>query len=139
MKKISAILLKLPDGRIVMNRRDKDAPTSQNLLSFFGGHIEDGESPLIAAQRELHEETSIDIDNLKFKHEFALEIPDRKDPSKVGIYYNLFSVNIESAEFDVFEGVGSETYTLHDLVKRDDLSFTTRVALEKLSKSFLVQ
>jgi hypothetical protein len=62
----------------------------------------------------------------------SLEIPDREDPSKVGIYYDLFSIGIESADFDVFEGVGSEVYILRDLAKRDDLSFTTRKALEKL-------
>ena len=131
-KKISAIMLMLPDGRLVTNRRDKDAPTSPSLLSFFGGHIEDGETPIVAARRELQEETSIDITNLIFKPKLSLQIPDHGDASKIGIYFNLFSVNIESTEFKVYEGVGAESYSFNDLINQNDLSFTTRYALNEL-------
>jgi len=44
------------DNKIVLQQRDDYAPTFPNYLSTFGGAIEQGESPLEAMVRELHEE-----------------------------------------------------------------------------------
>lgn len=45
--------------KIAFQRRDSSAPTDPNLLGLFGGSIENGESPLDGAFRELEEETSL--------------------------------------------------------------------------------
>ena len=137
MKRIAAVLLKLPNDCYVMQRRDSNAPTSANLLTFFGGHIEDSESAVIAAKRELQEETSINTDDLVFNHILSLEIPSSDDPSVVSVYYDLFSVDIESMDFKVYEGSGAEAYTFDDLAVRNDLSFTAKHAIGKIISNSL--
>jgi ADP-ribose pyrophosphatase len=51
-----AVLALTDDGRFVLVRQYRPGP-AQVLLELPGGRVEDGEAPLAAAARELHEET----------------------------------------------------------------------------------
>lgn len=44
-----------------MQHRDNNAPYEPNMWGFFGGHIEEGETPEQAVVREIKEELQIDI------------------------------------------------------------------------------
>ena len=44
IQKFTLILFKLPDGRVVLQRRTKDAPYGAGLLGIFGGWVEEGET-----------------------------------------------------------------------------------------------
>ncbi len=44
------------DVEFYLQKRDKHAPTNPNMFGFWGGHIEEGETPHEAMQRELYEE-----------------------------------------------------------------------------------
>jgi 8-oxo-dGTP pyrophosphatase MutT (NUDIX family) len=51
-----------PEGRILLELRDSQAPVSPNQWSVPGGQIEAGESPEAAARRELLEETGLRVE-----------------------------------------------------------------------------
>jgi 8-oxo-dGTP pyrophosphatase MutT (NUDIX family) len=51
-----------PEGRILLQLRDSQAPVSPNQWSVPGGQIEAGESPEAAARRELLDETGLRVE-----------------------------------------------------------------------------
>lgn len=115
------------DGSVLLHRRDMKAPTSPGLLGIFGGHAEPEDKDSEAtARRELSEEISLNIDELKLKHvgEFKYE----------GVTVNAFMTTVPTEDFEVFEGVGKEKYTMEEALKRDDLTRSARGALEIVSK-----
>lgn len=127
------MMLRLPDGRVVMQRRDGKAPTSPNMLGFFGGHMEADETPSIAVKRELKEETSLPVGDLQFEHEITAEVPSPDSPSVIGTRVHLFSTHISSADFAVYEGSGAETHELASLLERNDVAPTARYLLENIT------
>ncbi len=132
MYEVAIALLQLPDHRIVLQRRDDDAPSSAGKLGFFGGHIEDGESPDDAIRRELKEETSLDVQALDFKYQesFKAEV-DTTHGREIRNYY-LYKVAIKDDTFKVYEGVRSETYSVHEALGRDDLTRSAARVLKQL-------
>jgi DNA topoisomerase I len=58
---------------VLLLRRGPTAPWMPNKWNFPTGHIEDGESPLQAAQRETLEESSLVVSNLR--HVLTLNLP----------------------------------------------------------------
>ena len=55
-RNVAVLILYSPDGRILLQHRTKDAPTFPDYWAFFGGGIEEGESPEQAVKRECLEE-----------------------------------------------------------------------------------
>jgi 8-oxo-dGTP diphosphatase len=55
-RQVSVLILYRADGRILLQHRTKDAPTFPDYWAFFGGGIENGESPEEAVRREALEE-----------------------------------------------------------------------------------
>ncbi|MER6188136.1 NUDIX hydrolase [Streptomyces sp. NPDC001652] len=58
----ASVLLVDKHGRLLMQLRDENAPTSRNMWAIPGGRIEAGESADLAAKRELFEETGVSVD-----------------------------------------------------------------------------
>jgi 8-oxo-dGTP pyrophosphatase MutT (NUDIX family) len=127
MAKVAIVELRLPDKRLVFQRRDKNIERSPGRLTFFGGHIEDGEKPEEAIKRELKEETDLNIKDIKYLATFDLMAYD--GPDKENTYY-LYSMKIPSLEFKVYEGVGAEAFQKEAALKRDDLTNSARYSLE---------
>lgn len=121
--------MQLPDEKFVFNRRGKDAPACPGMLGLFGGHIESGESPKEAAKRELGEETSIPVDELKLSilGEFRMHEYGNK-------HFHVFLAQIPNPNFEVYEGTGAEVYNLKDALNRTDLTDSTMHTLKNFMK-----
>jgi 8-oxo-dGTP pyrophosphatase MutT (NUDIX family) len=57
----AGVLLITPEGKLILQQRD-DKPGIYNpgLITSFGGRTEEGESPVLAAIREMKEEVNLD-------------------------------------------------------------------------------
>jgi protein-tyrosine phosphatase len=55
------IVMRNANGEVLLQHRTKDAPTYPDHWSFFGGHIEDGETPEQAVMREVREELQYEL------------------------------------------------------------------------------
>lgn len=133
MRHISIILLTLPDGRIVLQRRGKEAPRSPNMLGFFGGHVEEGESYDDAMARELGEETSLDLHSLRWACVQDYELtPGPQSPAT----FHLYWAEIPNMDFEVdkTEAQGVEVYTRAEALARNDLAPSCRYALTNILK-----
>lgn len=131
MRQVSIILLTLPDGRIVFQRRDKGAPRSPGLLGLFGGHVEEGESFDEAMIRELGEETSLDIHSLQWGHiqDYAFTPGGQSEAM-----FHLYWAEVPNADFEVHEGERAEVHTRKEALARDDLAPSCRYALTNILK-----
>jgi len=131
LRQIATVLLTLPDGRIVFQRRGPKAPISPNLLGFFGGHVEPGESNEAAARRELGEETSLNVNEVSPKHlaDYIFTLPNGRQ-----ISFHLYQGTIKDLDFKVFEGERAESYAREEALARDDLTINARHALTNIVK-----
>jgi len=130
MVEIVHILLVLPDGKVVLQRRDSRPKVAPNKLACFGGHVDPGEPPDTAMRRELGEETSLDAAHMDIRRIYEYDLRDaERGGDKVHFY--LYKTNISSPEFEVHEGVGAETYTIEEALARDDIVKSVQIALTK--------
>lgn len=129
MVELSVVALRLPDGRVVLQRRTRGARVSPGKLGFFGGHREPGETSLETLKRELKEETSLEADNLPLHmvDEFTME----SDANEGTLHFTLYEAALESVEFEVYEGQRAEAYRIKEALSRDDLTPSVRFAFEK--------
>lgn len=121
IQKFTLVLFKLPDGRVMLQRRTQDAPYAPGKLGIFGGWVEKGESVMECLIREIHEETSLDADKLTFTEVVDFIMPKGDDFSEDRHFY-LFTTEIESPDFEVYEGDRAEALQLGQITDRDDLT-----------------
>lgn len=91
------------DGSILLQRRDnKPDISSPNMLSIFGGHVEENESYLEAAIREIDEETGYRAspDQMQFLIEFENKYPTSNIMK--GIFYLI--ENVDQSNLKITEG-----------------------------------
>jgi 8-oxo-dGTP pyrophosphatase MutT (NUDIX family) len=136
MIKLAAVMLELKGtDYLVFQRRDDIAPTSPNMLGFFGGHMEPGEEndPLKAAYRELSEETSLGLGKVPLTFVAEFDIPPAADNYQDGNCRTyLFKGKVSSTDFKVYEGIRSEIYTKDEALKRSDLAHVVKYILERI-------
>ena len=63
VRNVSLLILYTSTGKILLQHRSKDAARLPNYWAFFGGGIEQGESPTRALEREILEELSCQVQN----------------------------------------------------------------------------
>ena len=104
------------DGGVYLQRRDsKPGLSYSGRLAVFGGSVEDGESNIEAAVRELAEETSLGAtaDDLVLFGEYDLpaDEPEGIPPR----HYVVFSHELQVDDFEVYEGVGYEIFSFDQI------------------------
>ena len=106
---VALTALFIDDETVVMQERDEHAPTSPNMFAFFGGAMELGESPEVAAARELREETTLVFEDNELRH-----MIDYPRPENNGTMH-LFMLKISDDNFSVKEGRGKVVRRLVDV------------------------
>lgn len=120
------IALFIDSGTVVLQHRDKDAPTNADKLTFFGGSIEKEDADaLFAAERELREET-----DLVFARDSLVRVASY--PRKNGGSMHLFRLEIENERFAVREGQGAVAMRLADAAMCPDVTAGTKEAINYL-------
>ena len=117
-------------GQLVFQRRDHRTRVYPGLLTFFGGSIEPGESPVEAARREVNEETSVDLPGTDALRELGSRVVDLPLTGPTTVH--LFEAVIDSADLAVYEGAGAETYSRAEALRLDDLADHARRLLADL-------
>ena len=121
MKYGSAIIIKNNEGKILLQHRDKNAPTDKNTWAMWGGGKEGDESEIETAIRELQEELSIVVtkDQLKLFKKFIVSID---------------GVNQKEVSVFLLQDMGQFKYELHE---GDDLKFFAPEEIKVLSLDFV--
>ena len=130
-KQYTIILFRLPDNKLVLQRRTKDAPYGAGLLGIFGGHVEANETPDQCVLREIKEETNLNTDKLGLRSITNFILPASKDFNKDRHFF-LYEGNIDDDTFDVYEGDRAEAYTINELKNRDDLTGSARYTFDNI-------
>jgi len=125
MEKVAVILLRNANGKILLQHRSADAPTYPDHWAFFGGHIEDGETPEQAVTREAMEE---------LRYELARPTLFKVHNSVPGCVIYVFVEDYSGAKLVLGEGQGMYWFlpseTKHLLMNAHDRSI-----LEEFSRT----
>lgn len=115
-----AVILELPDGKIVLSRRKKEP--AAGMFDFPGGFVDTGERAEDAAIREIKEELGVDIDTLEFLATFPNEYPYK------GIsYYTTdiaFTAKLNDAtKIKAADDVAEAVFEFPEKIDTDTISF----------------
>lgn len=95
-REVAAAIVMGTCGRFLFQQRD-DIPglLYAGLLGLFGGHREDGETPMQCVQRELLEETGLDFESERFRLLVDFRALYPAGGGVVGTYYILDAVPLD--------------------------------------------
>ncbi|HZD41331.1 MAG TPA: NUDIX domain-containing protein [Terriglobales bacterium] len=102
MKQIAMVLLFDPHGRLLVYLRDDkpDIPFP-NHWDFFGGHVEEGETPEEALVREVEEELGIELERWNFFRRYVCTEGDAYPNIK---YLYWARIDQTAEELTLYEG-----------------------------------
>ncbi len=124
--KIGALAIVVHQDRVLLVQRSKQPDAG--LWGFPGGHVEWGETVMQAAQRELHEETSVMAEPLQYLDNLDLL---RRDPNgQVLSHYLLVGVACRYQAGDPVAGddaMDARWFPI-DQITRGELNMSARVA-----------
>ena len=126
----SVAVLELPNSSICLQRREDSAPNNAGMLTLFGGHLEGDETPLDCMERELLEEISLIVDGKSINHLFdhTATIAGRI------VTLHCFLVKVPLDDFEVYEGAGTETYTVDEILSRNDVVEVDRDIIQRYAE-----
>ncbi len=122
-------LLVTPDNKIILQKRSNDPRiTLPGKTGMFGGSLEEDETPLECLHRELMEELEIDAANFTVEKLNTYQKTQELDNSDFLIHIYLVKF-VHSSQLKVNEGDGFIEDTASNLLKIDNLTRMTRLAL----------
>jgi len=98
-----------------MQHRTDDAPLYPSIWSFFGGAIEEGESPEQCLVREIKEEIDYDITEYAAFKAYQYEHKEYNLKGTVHVFLVPLTVPIE--QLTLGEGQGMKLFTQEELLK----------------------
>lgn len=102
----SGVLLITDDNKLISMHRDNNPDISEpNSYGIFGGAAEGNESPLVAAMREINEETNINprMEDFEFFKSYVQDRDYLDQPAEISVFILR---NINPAELVTYEGQG---------------------------------
>ena len=137
MRRLALVIPMNRKGEILLQHRTPDAPIKPNYWAFFGGHIEEGETPEEAARREFREELQIDVDFLVlFRHGIF-------EGEKWGTAERYFFLTTLGQDVDYLKGLQLEGddlgYFLHKNLDGLKISDNDRRVLDELKDEGLLK
>jgi 8-oxo-dGTP diphosphatase len=133
IRDVSVLILYNATGHILLQHRASDAFRLPNYWAFFGGGIEQGESPTEALERELLEELSYQVQNPYFL--MAQHIKDEEDESTKYVFVEHYQD--QPLQLDEGQGMGwfspDETHQLKMIEHDRDVVKQVRDYLNQLS------
>jgi 8-oxo-dGTP pyrophosphatase MutT (NUDIX family) len=126
VEQASAIILYNSDKEILLQHRTDDAPQDAGRWSFFGGGIEDKETPLECVKRECFEELEYDLENpfLLLKEFFK--------GKEIFVFIEEYN---KAKKLNLLEGKDMGWFKLQDAINLDLAPGAIKV-LEKLKEHF---
>lgn len=122
-------------GKYLFCLRDNkpDIP-SPNCWSLFGGGINSGETPLEALNREIKEETNIEIYNIQLldSHDVTLYVKDRPYTVTGNIF--LAYTDAEIDDIELYEGQRVGYFTINEIKKIKNIASTMPNFLKRYKK-----
>ena len=110
------IILRDDLGRILLQLRDEKPLRYPNYWAFFGGGIEENETPKEALKREAKEELGIDdIEGFSFFKKY--ELKDNKGPLKEYVFIISIRVPIPKLKLELGEGRGLAFFSCEEIKK----------------------
>lgn len=129
IRKAVGIIFRDQEGRVLLQHRTEDAPKNPGCWGFFGGHIEEGETPEQAAKREVKEELGIELDNFSFFKKFTGS--DQYGQFEFFIFTAPLPFSIEQLKKQQKEGQGLGLFSFEE-IKNLKLSPCDRPILKEL-------
>jgi 8-oxo-dGTP pyrophosphatase MutT (NUDIX family) len=129
-RRVAAVVLVDSRGWLLLQERDEHAPADAEKWSTVGGGVEEGESDLEAAVRELHEETGLDDVELTSLGELRYYCADCAEWHDVALFTALTALT--DGDVECHEGrqiVFVDPRTIHTL----DWSRALAVALPRVA------
>ena len=112
-KRYVLFVLRDNEGRILLQKRDNRAPKYPGMWGFFGGSIEEGESPEQALRREALEELS--LKNVKFRFFGRYKIKESDGLNEKFLFVALLDVPLGHLRKNQKEGETLGMFSFDDL------------------------
>lgn len=131
INEIAGVVLYTEDRQFILQRRTSDAKVAPNKLCLFGGHMQEGEKPLQAAMREIHEEVSLPVEQLEYIGAFNFTEIDGRN---IVQGYHIYARPVATHHFQIFEGQRAEWLPMEEILENTDVMSATRHAIELFMK-----
>lgn len=127
MTRFASIVLVDARGRVLLQERDEHPAIDPERWGFCGGHLEEGESYLVGAYRELEEETGVRLDGgLELFAQFTVF----HEHSGTDDDFQLFVMRTDLTDDDIVCGEGRQIVFVEPARARQlDLTAAAAIAL----------
>lgn len=133
----SVMVIAMPDPDSVLLVREYAVGSERYELGFPKGVVEKGEDPLLAAERELQEETGYGARNLELLRRVALVPGYIQHATKLVLARDLYPKRAEGDEPEPIEVVPWSLSKLDELLARDDFNEARSIAALFLTQRYL--
>ena len=120
MKKrnIAVVIFYTNSKKILLQKRDGISKSGEEW-AFFGGQIEKGETPKLAAIREIREEIDYDLKELEYlgKNSAIIKRINSNELWKITCENYITKVKEDLSQFTVLEGDGAQFFSLSEAKK----------------------